>query len=207
MLSLDLHDAIDRSSYARDLFWRYKDKTLNLTPGMTILVGCNGAGKSTLLSVIQDTADRMKIPVIKYDDRVDGDKRSTQTLDDFFFSYLFGSEGEKIKGHVLSLLRDIGSMVAHSNSDDILILLDSIDSGFSIDNIIEFKEQMDSIFELEQENGKNLYMIITANQYEFTIYERCIDVGTGKDVIFDSYDEYVSFILRSRNERDKKRRD
>ena len=83
-------------------------------------------------------------------------------------------------------------------------MFDAIDSGYSIDNIIELK----AIFNLMLKDAKafdvQLYLIVSANSYELTSNEECFDVINGKYVTFNSYEGYKQFILDSRKLKDKR---
>ena len=64
----------------------YKKRTIELKPGITVLVGCNGIGKTTLLHNIEDVLKKEKIPVAKFDNLSDGgfNSRSEKAfLEDF----------------------------------------------------------------------------------------------------------------------------
>ena len=45
----------------------YKHGTVNINPGITIIIGCNGSGKTTMLHEIKGQADKLKIPTYMYD--------------------------------------------------------------------------------------------------------------------------------------------
>lgn len=76
-------------------------------------------------------------------------------------------------------------------------LFDAIDSGLSIDNIIDLKEYLfKPVFEHFLEN--EIYIIISANGYEMANGEQCLDVYNGKYITFENYDEYRRMILESR---------
>ena len=77
------------------------------------------------------------------------------------------------------------------------ILLDAIDSGLSIDLIREIKEFLIEVLipDIEEFN-KKIYVIITTNQYEFTIGFPCINVKNGKYIEFKTYNSYTKFICK-----------
>lgn len=77
------------------------------------------------------------------------------------------------------------------------LLFDAIDSGYSIDNIVEFKGLLDLLLEDSQKFGLNTFIIITANSYEMTVGLPCIDIHAGKYIDFESYDHYKKFILET----------
>lgn len=87
------------------------------------------------------------------------------------------------------------------------ILLDAVDSGLSVDNIVDLKQYLfGTIFEHGKNLGLDIYIIVSANEYEMAREEQCFDVCEGKYVDIDTYEEYRDIILRSRKykeERDK----
>lgn len=83
------------------------------------------------------------------------------------------------------------------------ILLDAIDSGFSIDNIVDFKEYLLKPL-MELDFGNDVYVIISANSFEMANGEQCLDVYNGKYTSFNDYEEYKEFILKSRERKEKR---
>lgn len=85
-----------------------------------------------------------------------------------------------------------------------VLLYDATDSGVSIDSICEIKEFFSSVLKYAEDNNIELYIIISANEYELCRGEQCFDVNAGKYLAFKDYEDYRAFILKSR-ERKKKR--
>ena len=77
------------------------------------------------------------------------------------------------------------------------ILLDAVDSGLSVDNIVDIKEQLFKTI-LEYNYGNEIYIIISANEYEMARGEQCFDVYNGKYVTFKDYEEYRNLVLQSK---------
>ena len=84
------------------------------------------------------------------------------------------------------------------------ILIDAADSGYSIDNVIELKDLFQLMFDDAKSVGKELYIIISANQYELARNEQCFDVNTGKYLTFKDYEDYRKFIIKSREKKDRR---
>lgn len=78
------------------------------------------------------------------------------------------------------------------------ILLDAVDSGLSVDNIIDLKEQLFKTILEEYNFGNEIYILISANEYEMARDEQCFDVYNGKYITFKDYEEYRKFILESK---------
>ena len=187
-----------------------KRKNIELHPGLTVLVGCNGCGKTTLMRQIKQRLDEGEIQYIAFDNLQDGGANARSKYgfygDIEFLSMSFcSSEGENIILNMCKLAGEIGRFV-RENSDikELWIFLDAVDSGLSIDNIVELKTYLfDTIF--EDNPNRDIYIIAAANEYELASGEDCFDVYAGKYVRFDSYDSYRKFILKSREIKNKRR--
>ena len=77
------------------------------------------------------------------------------------------------------------------------ILLDAIDSGLSVDNIVDIKEQLFETI-LEHNYGNEIYIVVSANEYEMARGEQCFDVYNGKYVKTKDYEEYRNLVLQSK---------
>lgn len=204
----------------------YKKKTIIINPGVTVLVGCNGIGKTTFLHQIQYRLKKERIPSIQYDNLNDGGSNSVSEAgfnEDFSFlaTAIQSSEGENIIMNIGKLASELnefiktGSIKEKNPFVEILksindekqgdkkviaerwILLDAVDSGLSVDNIIDIKEQLfKTILKYNYEN--EIYIIISANEYEMARGEQCFDVYNGKYITFKDYEEYRNMILDSK---------
>ena len=106
---------------------------------------------------------------------------------------MVSSEGERI---IVNLSRFIPKIrpaieVAEQEGKILIILIDAIDSGMSIDKLRDVAELLDMI--AKDIEGKNIYLVISTNNYELA-KGRCLNPRTGKYVSFGSYEEYANFI-------------
>ena len=85
-----------------------------------------------------------------------------------------------------------------------VLLFDATDSGMSIDAVCELKSFLKSFITYAEEQRIELYIIISANEYELARNESCFDVIEGKYITFKDYDEYRNFIISSRQKKDKR---
>ena len=181
----------------------HRPYNLTLYPGITVLVGKNGSGKTTLLKQVREYCNKNGYKYFEYSDMRNGRSNGMEIAlfhEDFnMVSTLFdSSEGQNVYNNFAYSLSKMGKFVREASEDKpSFILLDSIDSGLSIDLIREIKDFFNEVL-LKDINNKPIYILVTTNQYEFTIGCRCINVKNGKDITFKSYKSYASFICRKR---------
>lgn len=218
--------------YGED-FRMYKKKTITLEEGVTVLVGCNGIGKTTLLEQLKVQLNKKKIPVLSFDNLHEGGSKSMSSAafnGDWAFAAtaMASSEGENIvmnMGQLARILRhfiETGEVVKQSErihrafakamwgdkaepieSKERWILLDAIDSGLSVDNVVDIKEQLFKTI-MEVKGDKEVYIVVSANEYEMVRGEQCFDVYGGKYVKLRTYEAYRKFILKSREIKDQR---
>lgn len=179
----------------------FNKEIISFKPGVTVLVGCNGYGKSTLLNIIENKLEKNKIKFMKYNNLTDGEyfaKDNALYMRDLTLlaNLATSSEGENIYTNIGRFVKNLGEFITNTDDDNIWILLDGIDSGLSIDNIIEIKEFFNYL--INNEKDKNIYIIISTNSYELAKDERCFDVYNGKYLSFKDYEDYRDFILQSK---------
>lgn len=182
-------------------------KLSKLKPGVTVLVGCNGAGKTESLREIRDECEEKKIPFYLLDNYSGGAKDTADRIvhfhqydEKYIYGLTFGSEGGRLKFNLFVLAREIGNFVKeHQDAKKIVIAFDAIDSGLSIDNIIEVKELLHCIAD---DLGDKGYILVTANTYEMVSNETCINVQTNHISKYESYEDYREFVLKSRQHKD-----
>lgn len=213
----------------------YKKKIITIKPGVTVLVGCNGIGKTTLLHQIRDSLKKDNIPYIEFDNLHDGGSNARSKAGfygdmEFLATSMVSSEGENIVMNMENLARDIGDFVrsgenpqdkfqkairdALQNDEEAFnekvlnerwILLDAIDSGLSVDNVVDIKEYLFKTI-LKYNYGNDIYIVVSANAYEMARNEKCFDVHNGKYIEFKDYEDYRQFVLDSKewkNQRNK----
>ena len=208
----------------------YKKSKVTIEPGVTVLIGCNGAGKSTLQQIMKDQLKSEQIEYLSFDNLKQGGDRAMSGAAfynnfDLMASMVCSSEGENIRINLLNVAKNIGGYLKDGEdnssfskrlikifkedeeekvqSDERWLFFDAVDSGYSIDNVIEFKELLEIIMEDFKDSGLDLYIVVTANEYEMCINEPCLSVIDLKYVNINSYDEYKKFILESRKYKDK----
>lgn len=185
----------------------YKKDNITIISGLTVLVGCNGMGKTTLLHQLKRKLEKDKIPVISFDNLIDGGDRAREKAGfygdmEFLATAVMSSEGENINMNIGRFAGDIGRFVRkYKGSPEMWILLDAVDSGLSIDNIIDIKQDLFDVV-IEDNPNTDVYIIVAANGYEFARNENCFDVYEGKYLKFKDYEQYRDFVLKTRKEKD-----
>lgn len=195
--------------YGDERLYLRKDITFNT--GLTVLTGCNGSGKSTLLLLIKDKIRKMDsddILCLKYDDRKDGGSHMMESM--LFHDNLsglanmaFSSEGERIMSGFGNFVSSLGCKVSQTNAKEVWILVDAVGSGLSIDGILEIKDFANFI--QEENPRKNIYFVVSTNEYEFARGSDCIDVTTFRHITFNDYEVYKSYILETKKKKSKRR--
>lgn len=188
------------------IFWK-KQATIN--PGLTVLVGCNGTGKSTLLHhVIKAQLEENEIKYISFDNLIDGGSHARERAGfygdiEFLGTSLCSSEGENIVMNMGNIAQRVGTHLRKNrNEKELWILLDAVDSGLSVDNIIDLKDLFSLI--IDDNKNKDVYIVISANEYELARGEQCFDVYLSKYITFKDYEDYRNFIIKSRERKDKR---
>ena len=87
----------------------------------------------------------------------------------------------------------------YKNEKRRVLLFDAVDSGLSVDSVVELKIFFNEIIESSKKFDKELYIIIAANEYELARESDCFDVTNGKYIRFSDYEDYREFILKSRD--------
>lgn len=188
----------------------YAKSRITINPGLTVLVGCNGSGKSTLLNMIERRLEKLDIPVFSYDNLNEGGylakdwALNVSGKMELLIGLATSSEGEQIYINFGEMCRKLGGFVRQNqNKNELWILLDAIDSGLSVDYIVELKEFLNDLV-IGGNKDKDVYVLVSANEYELCRTEDCFDVHNGKYTSFEDYEEYREFILRSREWKDKR---
>lgn len=198
---------IDRDYYGEGIKM-YSKCTIEIEPGVTILVGCNGAGKTTLLKQLYKKVQNENIPCVMFDNLHDGGSYAREKAafcNDFSYiaSSMCSSEGENICLNMQKFASVIGRLFKNNpNDQEYWIFADAVDSGFSVDNIVDLKEGLfDTILDVYK--NKDVYIVVSANSYEMARNEKCFDVINGKYISIKSYEKYRNVILKSREQKEK----
>lgn len=94
----------------------YKKKSIEINPGITVLVGCNGAGKTTLMEQMKMELKKAGVLYQSFDNLSQGDSTSrSAALHENDFTFLAtstcSSEGENIILNIGKQAQKIGNFV------------------------------------------------------------------------------------------------
>ena len=125
-------------------------------------------------------------------------KRQSTLYDDFFKTGYFNTKKQKLK--VIFSNKELENIEDKRR----FLLFDATDSGMSIDSVCELKIMFESLLEEAKKQDIELYIVITANEYELCRDANCFDVNEGKYISFKDYEDYRNFILKSRIKKEKR---
>ena len=105
---------------------------------------------------------------------------------------------ERLTQAINSIINDDSTELKDTKpSNERWILLDAADSGASIDRVVALKDVVSLMMKDAKSFGVELYVIITANEYELANGTDCFDVHNGKYIRFQDYNDFRKFILHS----------
>lgn len=192
---------------------------VTLNPGYTCLVGPNGAGKTTMIAQLRKYCENNKkdIVVVSFDNLRSGSNRRFQKFIDnqrvdLIATIMQSSEGQGIVANLGEFASTVGNAAKEAAyyKKKLVILLDGIDSGTSIDNIYDIRKYFIDFIINQDKNGVEVYIIATVNSFamveevEGLITPKCIRVMDGKYRTFRTYKGFKGFVLKSREDIDKK---
>lgn len=205
--------------------------SVEIPEGLTVITGCNGSGKSTLLYDIEEKfKGNDDWYIISYREKEDGRGNSMSSylfMGDYrsIASVFSASEGEAVFRnyankvyHEIATFRDTKIISRHPEENallrykyirmdkakNLLVILDGIDSGVSLDMTLDIKNFLHTILEDLHTRIPEvpIYILVSSNSWEFCEGERCLDARSLKFKEFSSYEEYRKYILDSRKKKD-----
>lgn len=195
----------------------------NINPGITMLIGPNGSGKTTVLSQLRSLFSTQNDLVKKWNKLEINDSIRDlyssylydNVYEETFTKSTWGatehidrvaktfenSEGQNMYDYLYYKINEIGQTVTKAiknNRKGIFLLFDGLDSGLSLDviNIIR-KSVLEFIIETEKKRSNlEVYIVCSANSYEFCNNYDCIDVTNQKHIVFTNYEDYSKYFIK-----------
>ena len=195
----------------KDEYNLFKRKTFTFEEGLNVLVGENGSGKTTLCNEITEFLKANNIKFIKYDNYTESGSQSKINAlinghYDFASSIWNISEGQTHIANISQFVAKINKTIKSiGDYEKLFIIMDGIDSGVSINKLVEIRELFDIIMEdvIEMNVARNIhkeiYIIVTSNSFELVQNARCVYVKNSFTRTFGTYTAYKNFILKSAN--------
>lgn len=153
----------------------YAKDTIDMQTGLTVLVGCNGSGKTTFLTQLKDYLYSKHIPFLDFDNLLHG---GVNSRDDELFRHNLSfviasatsSEGENIVLNMSKMASKIGAFIENNpEAKELWVLMDAVDSGLSIDNIVDIKKCLfEPLMKDPRNANRDVYIVVSANTYEMT---------------------------------------
>ena len=205
--------------------------SVKIPEGLTVITGCNGSGKSTLLDIIEKRyKGNDDWYIVSHREKEDGRGNSVSSylyMGDYraIASVFEASEGESVfRNYANKVYQEIAAFrdtkITSRNPEEIglfrykyirmdkaknlLVILDGIDSGVSLDMTIDIKNFLHTILEDLHIRIPEvpIYILVSSNSWEFCEGERCLDARSLNFKKFSSYEEYRKYILDSRKKKE-----
>ena len=164
-----------------------------LISDITILLGPNGSGKSMSFRSLESYFKNNNIECLTY-----SNKRNdiVNTCVDFDITKLvcaFHSEGERIKDSIYEFSGSHFINELLSNEKDIYVLIDELDSGLSIDSLLNIISEYIQVITLEKHKHpeRTVKLVFSCNSYEM-LHSFYITLDEVKnDPLFYNYKGYI----------------
>lgn len=225
---------ICNKNYYKENDLLYKTNSIELLENKVyVLTGCNGLGKSTLIhQITEDRKTSLKhfaynllhdyngYSRFKHALSIDDDKKQeydtyylsiniksyTDRTNDCFsdIAYNFRSQGEKLLFNMIPCLQIVNKELNRLKNKTLYLFLDDLDVGISLDVIEEEKHVVEKFIKKLKENNTKYVIVIAANNYELTKLGTCIDCITLKPINFKDYDNYKSYVVKTREYKEKR---
>lgn len=164
---------------------------------INILFGGNGVGKSTFLNGLKNGSFELEttnpIHILSYKNSEDNKKVSkyaelTGRYDILkVYNSSAYSEGQGMIHFLLPFLYDVKDVAKENADKDIVVLIDEIDSGLSIENI---NMMLHIVCEIGEEY-KNVQFFISSNHYHYAyVFKKVLSMYDGQWITIESYEDY-----------------
>ena len=195
---------IDQYGYSETKLYEYD--SVCLEPGVIFLVGCNGSGKTTIMHQIEkyvkhsDDLSNVAVIFFKCNESMNVVNETFMTGSDIELgaTILSSSEGERMSMALTRAFNRMWDQCKNSKIHSVIFMLDSLDSGVDIPTLRMIRGVLDETINIaKDEFDTELYILVSANDYALVENRKCLDVRTGKTLIFHSWTDYAEFCEES----------
>lgn len=195
----------------------------DINPGITMLIGPNGSGKTTALSQLRSLFST-EYDLVKKWNKLEINDSIRDLYSSYLYDNVYeetftkstwgatdhidrvaqtfeNSEGQNMYDYLYYKINEIGQAVTKAiknNKKGIFLLFDGLDSGLSLDVINTIRKSvLEFIIETEKKRSNlEVYIICSANSYEFCNNYDCIDVTNQKHITFTNYTDYEKYFVK-----------
>ena len=195
----------------------------DINPGITMLIGPNGSGKTTALSQLRSLFST-EYDLVKKWNKLEINDSIRDLYSSYLYDNVYeetftkstwgatdhidrvaqtfeNSEGQNMYDYLYYKINEIGQAVTKAiknNKKGIFLLFDGLDSGLSLDVINTIRKSvLEFIIETEKTRSNlEVYIICSANSYEFCNNYDCIDVTNQKHITFTNYEDYEKYFVK-----------
>jgi len=188
---------------------------------ITMLIGPNGAGKSTFLQQVNSIFKNGGWEEISKNDKIrkdyavylyDNVNQEKHAKSEWLFrgdytafaSAFENSEGQDMFDFLYYKIPEIGNNVRRAKKrgkKGIFLLFDGLDSGLSLDILHKVKTECFEFIVNEENKTEDfhVWIIASANSFEFVEDMDCIDVRTMRHKKFTTYNQYKKYFLNNKS--------
>lgn len=164
-----------------------------LTSDITILLGPNGSGKSMSFRWLESYFKNNNIECLTYSNKRNDIVNTCFNFDITKLVCAFHSEGERIKDSIYEFSGSHFINELLSNEKDIYVLIDELDSGLSIDSLLNIISEYIQVIVLEKYKHpeRTVKLVFSCNSYEMlhSFYIALDEVKN--DPLFYNYKCYI----------------
>lgn len=187
-------------------------KEINKLKKINVLFGGNGVGKTTFLQgilknnlILSKTKKVPKCNIVMYQNSINNARKNdpnpmmnSERYAKELISKVHAiniSEGQSIVYSILNYLSEINIYLKENTEESLVVLLDEIDSGLSVDHINLIFSMIIDLSEMYD----NLQFFISTNSYHFVyIVKNVLSMYTGEWIDIESYKEYFELLNSER---------
>lgn len=161
----------------------FDEKVIRINSKVTVLTGPNGSGKTYSCLSINEYCKEHNIPAMLVN--VFENNKGKMNKFDFYgetdkiVKAIMASEGQNVYDTLVDNIPDIIKFIKGVNNETGYIIIDGLDSGVSIDLLLQIREYIvDYIINQCEKIHKDINIILTSNSYELVYDYDCIWIPT-----------------------------